>query len=288
METSRPPLESPHPQPRSHEGSGGLERAGYRHLLVERSGAGEDVLRVRLNRPEVHNALNGELIRELHDFVQAVRPEDVRVLVLSGEGRSFCAGADLTWMRALAGYTHEEHVADAHRLAEMLAALETCAVPTVARVHGAALGGGMGLLACCDVVVAAQETRFGFTEAKLGLLPAVIAPYVVGKIGPSHARALFATAERFDAERARQIGLVHRVVAADGLDDEVESVMQELLTSAPEATAQARTLVRRVQGQTPESVREYTVELNARLRAGEEGQEGMTAFLDKRKPTWAV
>jgi methylglutaconyl-CoA hydratase len=257
------------------------------HLLVERTGPGGEVLRVRLNRPEVHNALNGALIQELRECFASVNREDTRALVLSGEGRSFCAGADLNWMRASREWTHEQHVADAGQLAEMLAALNACVVPAVARVHGAALGGALGLLACCDIVVAAEDTKFGFTEAKLGLLPAVIAPFVVAKTGQSHARALFVTAERFDAQRALQIGLVHRVVPAGQLDEAVEVVVRELLTSAPEAAAQARELVARVQGQTPESVRDYTVTLNARLRAGAEGQEGMASFLEKRNPSWA-
>src|SRR5688500_7154839 len=170
------------------------------------------VLRVRLDRPEVRNALNGELIAALRAAFSTVRTEDgVRALVLSGEGAVFCAGADLTWMRGVAGWTREQHEADARQLFEMLHALDTCAVPTVARVHGAALGGGMGLIAACDVVVAAEGTQFGFTEAKLGLHPGVISPFCVAKIGTSHARALFSTAERFGPTRAVQIGLVHHV-----------------------------------------------------------------------------
>jgi methylglutaconyl-CoA hydratase len=250
------------------------------------SRAGE-VLRVRLARPEVHNALHAGLIAELTECLTAAGTEaGLRVLVLSGAGPSFCAGADLNWMRAVAGWTWEENVADATRVAAMFAALDECPVPTVARVHGAALGGGAGLLACCDVVVAAEDTVFGFGEAKLGLLPATIAPFVVAKIGQGHARALFATAARFDATRAQQIGLVHLVVPAAALDDAVQSQVAELLSSAPGAAAAARTLIRRVAGKPAADVAGYTAETIARLRLGAEGQEGMAAFLAKRPPSW--
>ena len=253
-------------------------------LRVERDGG---VLHVRLHRPDVRNAFNGELIAALHATFAGVQTQaDVRVLVLSGEGPVFCAGADLTWMRGIAGWTHEQHAEDARTLFDMLHALDTCAVPTVARVHGAALGGGMGLIAACDVVVAAEGTQFGFTEAKLGLLPAVISPFCVAKIGQSHARALFATAERFDATRAHQIGLVHHVAPADALDDAVARVVHELLTSAPTATTSARDLVRLVTGRSPQEVREEVATLNATRRTSEDGQEGMAGYLDKRKPRW--
>jgi methylglutaconyl-CoA hydratase len=251
-------------------------------LSVERRGA---VLHVRLNRPDVRNALNGELIGALHARVSAVG-DGVRVLVLSGDGPVFCAGADLHWMRGAAGWTREQHRRDAERLFDMLHALDTCAVPTLARVHGAALGGGMGLLAACDVVVAAEATQLGFTEAKLGLLPAVIAPFCIAKIGASHARALFATGERFDAARGREIGLIHRVVSDDQLDAAVDAVVNELLTSAPTAIAAARELVRGVAGQSPDAVRDFVADLNAARRTSDEGREGMSAFLEKRRPSW--
>ena len=253
-------------------------------LRVERDGA---VLRVRLNRSEVRNAFNGELIAALRAAFAGVSAADgVRALVLSGEGPVFCAGADLSWMRGAAGWTHAQHAEDARALFDMLHALDTCSVPTVARVHGAALGGGMGLIAACDVVVAAEGTLFGFTEAKLGLLPAVISPFCVAKIGQSHARALFATAERFDAARASQIGLVHRVVPAAELDDAVQRVVTDLLSSAPTAAIAARDLVKRVTGRPASEVREYVADLNADRRTSEEGREGMTAFLEKRTPHW--
>ena len=255
-------------------------------LIVQRDGP---VLRVRLNRPEVHNALNGELVAQLLEVLLGVEDGgSTRVLVLSGEGPSFCAGADLSWMRTLSGLTREQHAEDAKQLFDMLSALNGCPVPTVARVHGAALGGGMGLLAACDVVVAAASARFGFTEAKLGLLPAVISPFCVAKIGGSHARALFTTAERFDAARAMQIGLVHRIAPEAELDAAIEAVTQELLTSAPGAASHARGLVTQVAGKPPAEVRGYVAEINARRRVSPEGQEGMAAFLEKRKPSWTV
>lgn len=253
-------------------------------LRVEREGP---VLRVRLNRAEVRNAFNGELIAALREAFAGARAEDgVRVLVLSGEGPIFCAGADLTWMRGIAGWTHAQHADDARALFDMLHALDSCVVPTVARVHGAALGGGMGLVAACDVVVTAEGTQFGFTEAKLGLLPAVISPFCVAKIGQSHARGLFATAERFDAGRALQIGLVHRVAPPDELDGAVRRVVDELLSSAPTATTAARDVVKRVAGRPAGELREWVASVNADRRTSDEGREGMDAFLEKRAPRW--
>lgn len=261
-----------------------IESGTAHGVTVEQRGP---VLYVHLDRPEVHNALDGNTITRLRDIFLAV-PDGgkVRALVLAGAGKSFCAGADLAWMRALAGMSRTEHAEDARRLFDMLAALNSCAVPSVARVHGVALGGGMGLVAACDIAIAAADARFGFTEAKLGLLPAVISPFCVAKIGPSHARALFATAERFDARRALQIGLVHHVVPPDALDATVDDIVRELLTSAPGAAAHARQLVREVAWRLPGDTRDYTVEINARRRASAEGQEGMAAFLEKRSPSW--
>ncbi|MGH2351079.1 MAG: enoyl-CoA hydratase-related protein [Chloroflexota bacterium] len=262
----------------------GVTKKLCRRLLVRLQGR---VLRVRLNRPEVHNALDGELIEDLAACCSAVEAGgEVRAVLLSGEGPSFCAGADLNWMREAAGWSAEENRRDAQRLAAMLAALNDLPVPSVARIHGGALGGGAGLLACCDVVVAADTTRFSFAEVKLGLLPAVISPFVVAKIGESHARALFATGERFDAQRALRIGLVHHVIPEATLDAAVERVLAELLTSAPAAAAEARRLIREVQGRSPADVRDYTAETIARLRASDEGREGIAAFLEKRKPRW--
>ncbi len=262
-----------------------LNDRAYKHLHLSPEGR---ALRVRLNRPEVHNALNPEMIEELHECFSSLHTGGlVRVVLLEGSGPSFCAGADLTWMRALATYSYEENVGDAHNLADALTALDASPVPTVARVHGAALGGGMGLLACCDVVVAADDARFGFTEVKLGILPAVISPFVLAKITPGHARALFTTGERFGAERALQVGLVHRVAPADQLNVAVERVLREILASGPNAAAEAKALVRVMQGRQPTDVRGLTADVIARLRLSDEGREGIAAFLEKRRPSWA-
>lgn len=261
-----------------------MTEPGYRTLIVERTG---HVLHVQLNRPEVHNALDGETIEELTRCFASIRAGGrARAVLLSGAGRSFCAGADLSWMRRVAGFGLEENLRDARSLSDLLAAIDDCPAPTVARVHGAVLGGGTGLAACCDVVIAAEDARFGFTEAKLGILPAVISPFVVAKIGESHARALFATGERFGAHRALLIGLAHVVVPAAQLDDTVDRQVQELLTSAPGAASEAKRLIAGVRGRPPSEVGDYTSETIARLRAGDEGTEGIAAFLEKRRPSW--
>ena len=242
---------------------------------------------MRLSRPEVHNALDGETISELRECFESIRAGgDARAVLLSGDGPSFCAGADLNWMRTVAGYSREENLRDAYDLADMLSAVNDCPVPTVARVQGAALGGGAGLVACCDVAVAADDARFGFTEAKLGLLPAVISPFVLAKVGEGHARALFTTAERFGAHRALLMGLVHHTVPAAQLDAAVARVLRELLSSAPGAAAMAKTLIQDIGGRAPAQARELTTETIARLRASDEGREGIAAFLEKRKPSW--
>ncbi len=252
----------------------------YKHLRIEQQ---DPVLRVTLNRPEVRNAFNPLMLMELTAvFSQVEAGGEVRAVVLSGAGESFCAGADLTWMGAMAAYTREENVADAVRLAAMLEAVEGCAVPVVARVHGAALGGGAGLVAACDVVVSSSDTLFGFTEARLGIAPAVIAPFVLRKIGPGHARALFVTGERFDAARAERIGLVHRVADRAALDDAVRDALTGILSCGPEALCACKWLVAEVPTLSREAARAYTAETIADLRASPEGQEGMRAFLERR------
>jgi methylglutaconyl-CoA hydratase len=244
-------------------------------LRVERDG---DVLRVTLAKPERRNAFDAALIAELHEAFADVG--DARVVVLAGEGPSFCAGADVEWQRSAIDLTFDENVEDALRLYRMLTAVDGCPAPLVARVQGHALGGGAGLVACADVVVAAPDASFGFTEVRLGIIPAVISPFVFAKIGPGHARRLFLTGERFDAETALRIGLVH--VVTDGLDEEVDRVVGELLESGPEATRAAKRLAR----ERP-SAGEELARIAAGLRAGEEGQEGLRAFLERRRPRWA-
>jgi methylglutaconyl-CoA hydratase len=256
-------------------------------LRVTRDGA---VARVTLARPEVHNAFNAALIAELRDAFLALAAEPaerLRAVVLAGEGPSFCAGADVAWQRAAQALSEADNRADAARLQAMLAAIDECPAPVVARVHGAALGGGMGLCAVADIVLAAGGTRFGFTETKLGIMPAVISPFVLARIGESHARALFPSGERFDAERARQIGLVHEVMP-DGaaLDARVEEVVGELLSAGPNAARGAKALLRDQRGLPRSEALALGVERGARQRVSAEGQEGLAAFLDKRTPSW--
>ena len=246
------------------------------------------VAHVVLARPEARNAFDGAMVRELHDAVAAASArDDVRVIVLAGRGSVFCAGADLEWMKKVAGFTRDKNLADARGLFELFETIDRSPKAVVACVQGAALGGGAGLAAVADIVVAEEEAEFGFTEVRLGLVPAVISPYVVRKIGASAARELFLTGERFPAARAAAIGLVHRVVRLDELDAAVDARVHELLQAAPGAVAAAKDLVRGVSGHPVDGVRELVCKRIAERRASDEGQEGLRAFLEKRKPGWA-
>lgn len=253
-------------------------------LLTARDGA---VLRVTLNRPDVRNAFDEGVITSLMAVArEAAEDRTLRAIVLSGSGKAFCAGADLAWMSKAVAYTREENRHDAEDLARMLEMLDSLPVPLIGRVHGAALGGGAGLVAVCDIVAAAEDAMFGFSEAKLGIIPAVISPYVLRKIGPSAARELFVTAARFSAARAREIGLVHMVVPEAELDAAVDNYLRELFTSGPAAIAAAKALIREVDGRRPADVVGLTTTRIAEQRVSAEGQEGMRAFLEKRKPNW--
>ena len=254
-------------------------------LSIEQTGP---VVRVTLNRPDVRNAFNEEVIAALAAWASAPPPPGVRVAVLAGAGKAFCAGADLTWMSRMVAYSHDENVRDAQAMAAMFQSLDTLPLPLVGRVQGAALGGGVGLAAVCDIVVAADDAVFGFTEAKLGILPAVISPFAVAKIGVSAARELFLTAGRFGAARAKEIGLVHAVVPAAELDSTVDAYVQELLTSAPGAIAGAKRLISRVADRPAADVAALTADVIARHRVSPEGQDGMRAFLEKRKAGWTA
>ena len=241
---------------------------------------------VTLNRPDVHNALNDILIEELIEtFAGLGQDNRARVIVLTGAGKSFSAGADLTWMQRAAGQSQDENQADAVRLAKMFDTLNTCPKPLVGLVNGAALGGGVGLVACCDIVVAATGAMFGLTEVRLGLIPATISPYVIAKIGAAQARRFMLTAERFDAPTAKTIGLVHDV--ADDIDAAARPILDALLSNGPDAMADTKRLIGDVTGKdlTPE-LRDMTAQRIAARRASDEGREGMAAFLDKRKPNW--
>jgi methylglutaconyl-CoA hydratase len=259
-------------------------------VRLERSGPGEAVVRVTLTRPERHNAIDASLIgglRATFDSLAREPADRLRAVVLAGAGPSFCAGADIDWMRAAMTLDTEGNEQDAMAMADMFEAIDTCPVPVVARVHGAALGGGMGLLAVSDIVIAESGTRFGFTETRLGILPAVISPFVIAKIGESNARALFPGGRRFDALRAQRIGLVHEVVEGlDALDAAVETTIAELLAAGPTAARAAKSIIREVRGLPHGSTKWHTARVIARQRASAEAAEGFTAFAEKRDPAW--
>lgn len=257
-----------------------------RHLVTRREGPVE---RVVLNRPDVRNAFNETLIAELTNWAARAHGDaSIRVVVLEGAGKAFCAGADVAWMARTIQYTEEENTRDATAASAMFAAIDRLPVPVVGRVHGAAIGGGAGLAAVCDVVVAGEETVFGFTEVKLGILPAVISPFVLAKIGRSAARELFLTGARFPAARAREIGLVHAVVPAARIDDAVDAYVRELLTGGREAIATAKALIARVANEPLERAQLLTASAIAARRVSDEGQEGLRAFLEKRAPRWSA
>jgi methylglutaconyl-CoA hydratase len=270
---------------------GGYDEPVSPALRVERTGAVGAVARVTLARPDVHNAFDASLIAELRSTFASLAREDptaLRVVVLSGEGPSFCAGADVAWMRAAMSLDVEGNEQDAMAMAEMFEAIDTCPVPVIVRVQGAALGGGVGLCAVADVVIAESGVRFGFTETRLGILPAVISPFVVAKIGETHARALFPGGRRFDAVRAQRIGLVHEVVEGeDALDTAVESAVNDILASGPTAVRASKAIIREVRGLAHGASKWHTARVIARQRVTEEAREGFAAFDEKRKPAWA-
>jgi methylglutaconyl-CoA hydratase len=252
--------------------------------------ASAPVARLRLQRPSLHNAFDAALIAGLTDALHRLgRADDVRVVVLEAEGPSFSAGADLNWMRAMAAADEAANRDDALALARLMRTLDELPKPTIARVHGAAFGGGVGLIAACDIAIGVPEAKFGLTESRLGLLPAVISPYVIAAIGARQARRWFATAETFDAATALRIGLLHQVVPMEELDDAVQRQVELLLKAGPIAASRAKTLVRDVAAATDrDALDAANAALIARLRVSPEGQEGIGAFLDKRSPIWAA
>ena len=246
------------------------------------------VAKVFLNRPEVRNAFNDGVITELAEtFTRLGQDPGVRVIVLGGHGKAFCAGADLNWMKSMAGYGWEDNRADATRLAEMLWAIYSCPLPVVGRLHGDCYAGGMGLAACCDVLVAAEGMHFCLSEARLGLLPATISPYVMRAMGEQAARRYFITAERFSASQARDMGFVHEAVPAHALDAKVDEIVALLVANGPAAVKACKRLVQDFAGReiTPE-LRAETARRIADIRASDEGREGVQAFLNKREPAW--
>lgn len=244
--------------------------------------------RLVLNRPEVHNAFNSVMIRELTLALREIKSRsDLRVLILTGEGKSFCAGADLNWMREIINYSFEENLQESRELAELMSQLDQLPLPTIARINGATIGGGNGFHAACDIAIASEEAVFSLSEVKIGLIPAVISPYVIRRIGESRARQYFLTGERFSAKKAEEIGLIHKIVPAAGLDEAVDETVKLLLTSGPAAIMRSKELIQKVPLMSIEEAKEYTAKVIAELRISPEGQEGMAAFLEKRKPRWA-
>jgi methylglutaconyl-CoA hydratase len=250
--------------------------------------AGNGLATVTINRPDVHNAFDDELIASLTGRLEALGKDDaVRAVVLTGTGKSFSAGGDLNWMQRTASYSEEENLADAAALARLMNTLHGLSKPTIARVQGDAYGGGVGLIACCDIAVASESARFSLSEVKLGLIPAVISPYVIAAIGERQAGRYMLSAERFDAAEAWRVGLIHEVTAPDALDAAVNGIVESLLANGPRAMAEAKALIRAVAGRPIEaSLNADTAARIARIRASVEGREGVAAFLGKRKPDW--
>lgn len=246
-----------------------------------------DCATITLTRGEVHNAFDDALIADLADaFARVGADKAVRAVVLAAEGKSFSAGADLNWMRRMADYSKAENLADAKALAGLMRAIDTCPKPTIARVQGAAFGGGVGLVACCDIAVASDRASFCLSEVKLGIVPAVISPYIVRAIGPRAARRYVQTAERFGAAEAHRLGLVHEVATEDALDAVIGGIVGALRAGGPEAQREAKSLVALVADRDPADVADETARRIAAIRAGAEGREGLTAFLERRPPSW--
>lgn len=257
---------------------------GHGTLRVERDRA---VARVVLDRPEIRNAFNDEMLADLREAFLALRGErDVRVIVLAAAGPAFCAGADLHWMRRVLTYSYEENYQDSLALVEALRAIDESPQPVIGRIHGAAIGGGTGVVAACDIAIASQDAVFAFSETKLGLTPAVISPYLLRRMGERNLREYFLTGERFSAARAVELGLVNAAVPAAELDAAIAEKIGMIVSGGPQALSVSKALIRRVSEGTLEENSKYTAELIARLRMSDEGQEGMNAFLEKRPPHW--
>lgn len=247
------------------------------------------VARVSFCRPEIHNAFNDTLIFEMTDLFTALKTDkNLRVVTLTGQGKSFCAGADLNWMRRVKDYSFEKNLEEALALADLFYLIYTLPLPVIGRINGAAIGGGTGFVAVCDIAVAAESAKFSFSEVKIGVVPACIGPYVIRKIGAGKAREFFISGERLPAVDAHRIGLVDRFCPDDRLDEEVDKLVKTVLSSGPHAIKMAKELIANVPLMTPEQFKPYTAEMIAALRKSDEGQEGMDAFLNKRKPNWVI
>lgn len=256
-------------------------------LEVDRRG----IATVTLNRPEVHNAFDAALVLRLTELLMELKVRrEVRVVVITGAGRSFSAGADVNWMRSMAACGEEENFEDALHLADLMSLLNALPLPTIARVNGHAYGGGVGLIACCDIALASNEARFALSEVRLGIVPAVISPYVVAAVGERNARRLFLSGEAMNAKLARRVGLVHEIAKPDKLDDALEDQLGMLLKGGPNALRESKELIFTVQGggiSADDALKRRTAQIIAQLRVSTEGQEGLAAFLEKRAPEWA-
>lgn len=245
------------------------------------------IVRIRLNRPEVRNALNGELVQGLLETFEKIGGDDaIRVVILSGEGGTFCAGGDLNWLKSSVGASKEVFENDSRQFGKVLRTICDLPKPVIAEVRGAAIGGGVGLVSVADMVVASEETVFALAEAKLGLVPAVISPYVIARMGVSQARRYFLTGERFEAQAALGVGLIHEVVEEEDLETKTLEWAKNLLSSGPEAIAACKELIRKVGGAVSPEIEDYTVKKLSEVRDGPEAQEGIKAFLEKRRPNW--
>ncbi len=247
----------------------------------------DQIATITLNRPEVHNAFNEVMIAELTEVFKKISEDEVvRVVVLTGKGRSFSAGADLNWMKKMKDYSYQQNLADSLKLAELFYLMYSLPQPIIARVNGAAIGGGTGLVAVCDIAIASENAKFSLSEVKLGLVPACISPYVIRKVGEGKCREFFLTGERLSAQKALELGLVNRVVPPESLDQAVQEKVNQLLSSGPKALAMCKKLLKNVPSMSFEKAKTYTADMIAQMRIGDEGQEGMNAFLEKRKPKW--
>lgn len=245
------------------------------------------VAKVVLNRPSIHNAFNDELIGEVTKAFEALGLNDeVKLIILAGEGRSFCAGADLNWMKSMVSYSKEENIEDSKKLYKMFETINNTPKPVIGKINGHSLGGGVGLVAVCDFAVTHDKAKFGFTETRLGLVPAVISSFCIDKIGVSNARAWFLSGEMFNGAKAKEMGLIHEVVSVEELDEKIEELISSQLKAGPLATATAKNLIKTVSALEKDKIENFTCEMIARRRVSNEGQEGMNALLEKRKPYW--
>ncbi len=258
----------------------------YNVISIEKK---NKIIKIILNRPEIHNAFNDLMIDELSHAINVIKDDhEIRVVIITGAGKSFCAGADLNWMKKIINYSYEDNLKESLKLAELFDSIYNLPKPTIAKVNGAAIGGGTGLVAVCDIVIALENALFSLSEVKLGLVPACISPYVLKKIGEGGCRELFLTGKRISAYEAKEYGLVNLVTKEEELDKTIEEYQNLLLSSGPNAISICKQLLQKVSNMTPEQYKKYTAEVIASLRISEEGQEGMNAFLEKRKPKWSL